>query len=140
MENINRNMKKGIIILLSALGMAACMGTKKAVVKAYFPPNMSESVRAGYMDMWNKGHILYDLNCAKCHNQVVNRREVVPEFTDEQLQAYEVRLADSTHEIAVSEMRVTPEELNYITIFLTFRERDTVAYNAMLAKPRNHTH
>jgi hypothetical protein len=133
-------MKNLIIIILSVLGFAACMGTKKATVKVSFPPNMNETVRAGYLDMWNKGHILYELNCAKCHTKVVNRREVIPEFTEEQLQTYEVRLADSTHEIAVSEMRVTPEELSYITLFLTYRERDTTEYNRVLARPRTHDH
>ena len=119
---------------------ASCMVQKKPKVSYVFPAEMAEPVKAGYIQMWKKGEILYDLNCAHCHNRVVNRKVIIPEFTEEQLATYEVRIADPMHEMSLSETKVNAEELQLISVFLTYREHDSVALKKLLAAPRDHDH
>lgn len=102
---------------------------------------MAPHVKAGYVEMWEKGKILYGINCARCHSTYIKKKEVLPEFTDEQLQGYEVRVADPEHEMSVSEAKVTAEELNLITIFLTYRVRDSVKLKeSQIKHDKDHSH
>lgn len=134
-------MKLKIAAVVALMCVAAsCMTQKKAKVEPVFPAEMNESVKAGYLEMWKKGQILYDINCSRCHNRVEKRKVIIPEFTDEQLASYEIRITDPNHEMFVSETKVTPEELNLITIFLQYRVHDSVELKRILAAPRDHSH
>lgn len=134
-------MKLRYIAALAALGtMGACLTQKQPKVSYEFPEEMLPAVKESYIQMWEKGRILYDVNCSRCHNQKVKGKMIIPEFTEEMLAAYEVRLADPEHEMAVSDTRVNTEELNLITIFLTFRKHDSVALNKLMQQPRDHDH
>lgn len=122
---------------------ASCMvqkKTKKPDFAWVFPQEMQPHVKEAYIEMWKKGEILYDVSCSRCHNQVVGRKVIVPEFTQEQMATYEVRVSDPQHEMFLTESKVTPEELSLINIYLTYREHDTVALNKLLAAPRDHNH
>lgn len=134
-------MKLKIAAVVALMGVAAsCMTQKKAKVEPVFPAEMNESVKVGYLEMWKKGQILYDINCSRCHNRVEKRKVIIPEFTDEQLASYEIRITDPNHEMFVSETKVTPEELNLITIFLQYRVHDSVELKRILTAPRDHSH
>lgn len=131
---------KVILTIITAALVGGCIAQKKPVVTHQFPPAMSASVREGYIEMWKKGQILYDLNCSGCHNQVVKRKVIIPEFTEEQLAAYEVRIADPKHEMSLSETKVNAEELGLITIFLTYRKHDSVALKKVIESRKDHDH
>lgn len=134
-------MKRGLITAIAlTIVTGSCMTQKQPNVSYVFPAAMSEPVKAGYIEMWKKGEILYGLNCGHCHNRVVNRKIIIPEFTEEQLATYEVRIADPRHEMSLSETKVNAEELQLISVFLTYRERDSVALKKLLVAPRDHDH
>lgn len=132
--------RKLFVAAVLLISFGACMTQKKSNITPVFPKEMSPTVQAGYLELWKKGQMLYDINCAGCHNQVVKRKIVIPEFTAEQLSAYEIRVRDPQHEMAVSESKVNTEELNFITIFLTYRHHDSVALKKQMEKQRDHTH
>ena len=121
-------MKKGLIcisILFAAI-LTEGLGQKKVVKAVYtheFPQEMNAGVKEAYVKLFEKGRILYEINCAKCHNTTVKGVEVMPEFTKEHLAQYELRLQNPKHEEELSEMRVNAEELQQITIFLTYYKK-----------------
>lgn len=115
-----------IIFLLFIIFMNGTMAQKsqhKVIYTHSFPPEMSEEVKKTYIKLFEKGRILYQVNCAKCHNTKVNGVEVMPEFTKEHLAQYELRIQNAQHEEALSEMRVNAEELQQIMIFLTYYKK-----------------
>lgn len=134
-------MKKIIIAPFATLILlGGCFTSKQPKVTYVFPDEMRADVKEGFIEMWKKGEILYQINCAECHNQKVKGKMIIPEFTDEMLAAYEIRVSDPEHEMALSDTRVTIEELTYISTFLTYRERDSVALKKLMAMPRDHDH
>lgn len=97
-----------------------------STVNTYELPNeMAEHVKADYRNMCSKGRKLYELSCQSCHSKWVNGVERVPDFTAEQLEAYQIRAANATHETEVSEEKVSAEDLMYIMTYLTYKKRNT---------------
>lgn len=90
-----------------------------------FPQAMAQPVRDEYTKLCEKGRILYEINCAKCHNTIVKGKNIVPDFTEEQLGAYSIRIANVKHEEQVSESNVSAEELALITTYLTYKKKNT---------------
>jgi hypothetical protein len=89
-----------------------------------FPAEMAEPVRAAYVKQWEKGKILYEVNCARCHNTKVKRKEQVPDFNQEQLICYELRVKNPQHESDMQETTVSAEELVLIMTFLTYKKKN----------------
>ena len=95
----------------------------KIIYTYNFPPQMTEEVKKSYIILFEKGRVLYQVNCAKCHNTKVDGVEVMPEFTKEHLARYELRMQNPQHEESLSETRVTAVELQQIMIFLTYYKK-----------------
>jgi len=100
----------------------ACNIQKKASYE--LPAEMSAPVKVEYAKLCDKGKILYDINCAKCHTTKKHGKEIIPDFTAEQLEAYQVRAASAKHEDNVSEEKVPAEELGYIVTFLSYKKKN----------------
>lgn len=122
-------MKRAIavtIILSGILGLQ-CFAQKKQKVTYEFPEQMSPAVQAEFAKLCDKGKILYDLNCAQCHNTKVKGKEVIPDFTQEKLIGYELRVSNQQHEADMPDTKVTAEELGLITTFLTYKKKNEPA-------------
>lgn len=111
-----------IIAGVSVLIISACASQKK--IEYVFPDAMSKSTQEEYERLSEKGRVLYEINCASCHTKKVKGRMVVPDFTEEQMGAYSIRIANEIHEDKVSEARVSAEELNLITYFFTYKKKN----------------
>ncbi|ABG60357.1 c-type cytochrome [Cytophaga hutchinsonii] len=111
-----------VAVFVSVLLINSCKTQKKVVYE--FPEAMSKPIQEQYAVMCEKGRVLYDLNCAGCHNKKVKGKTIIPDFTEEELGAYSIRMANAVHEENVSEARVSAEELNLITYFLTYKPRN----------------
>jgi mono/diheme cytochrome c family protein len=105
-----------IIILL-----AQCTTQKKLVYT--FPEGMSEPVREQFAKECDKGKVLYDINCAKCHNATVKGKQVIPDFTSDQIKGYELRVSNAQHEANMPDELVTAEELGLISTFLNYKPK-----------------
>lgn len=114
-------MKRNIVIALCLLSLEG-LAQKKA--KYEFPDAMSETIRADYTKICDKGQVLYNINCAKCHNITVKKKELIPDFTQEQLKGYELRVLNPKHEDALPETNITPEELGLICTFLLYKQKN----------------
>ncbi len=96
---------------------------KKAVYTHDLPPNMTPEIKKAYVDLFDKGKVLYEINCSKCHDSVSNGVLCMPAFTKEHLASYNLRIQSPEHEESLSETRVNAEELQNIMIFLTYYKR-----------------
>ncbi len=83
---------------------------------------MRTEVRTAYQKMCDKGQILYEMNCARCHNVKVKGKWVVPDFTKDQINGYEIRVGNRTHEGALTDEAITSEEIGLIATFLLYKE------------------
>jgi len=108
------------VLLLSAVTADA----QKNKVAAEFPAEMSDVVRTEYQKQWDKGRILWDMNCARCHNTREKRREIIPDFKPEQLIGYELRVKNAQHDTGIAEERVSTEELGLIMTFLSYKKKN----------------
>jgi mono/diheme cytochrome c family protein len=116
-------MKYLITLLLAIILTMASCAVSQAKVTYEFPDAMSENVRTEYIKLCEKGKVLYDINCAGCHNIKKGRQELIPDFTPEQLKGYEIRVLNSEHEENMPDEKVTAEELGLISTFLLYKKK-----------------
>lgn len=93
-------------------------------VRYEFPANMPDAVKQEYIKQCDKGLALYDINCSGCHNITSGKRSVVPDFSQDQLIGYELRVKNPKHESSIPETTVTAEELGLIMTFLTYKKKN----------------
>lgn len=98
-----------------------CKTQRQAVYE--FPAAMVPAAKIEFAKLCEKGKILYDINCAQCHNIRERRKVLIPDFTTEQLIAYELRIINPEHESSIPETTVTTEELGYILTFLSYKTK-----------------
>ena len=115
---------KTILILISGICCITVYAREKQKEVYEFPDAMAQPVRDEYTKLCEKGRILYEINCAGCHNKLVKGKKIVPDFTEEQLGAYSIRIANPKHEERVSETEVSAEELALITTYLTYKKKN----------------
>jgi hypothetical protein len=114
-------------MVLLCLVVWECTFYKKPAKATYdFPSVMKENVRKEFLKRCLKGEVLYGMNCGKCHNVMVKRKIVIPDFTLEQLSSYDVRLGNKDHMTNLQSTQVTPEELGYIISFLSYKTKSGV--------------
>jgi hypothetical protein len=116
-------MRISILTMTLAATTLGVLAEKKKKVAYEFPAAMAPQVQAEYGKLCDKGQILYEINCARCHNQKEKSKELIPDFTPEQLKGYEIRVTNAQHEGALLEEKVTAEELALICVFLTYKKK-----------------
>lgn len=126
-----------IIIIITMVCWLHAFAQKKKKPEYVFPPQMAQPVQDQYTELCNKGKALYAVNCAKCHNEKKNGKLIIPDFTEEQLGAYSIRVANAQHEEMVSEMMVPADELTLISTYLTYKPRSGVLMNGGKANDSN---
>ncbi len=83
-----------------------------------YPSGIVEEKKAEFVQYCEKGKALYKIHCAKCHTTVVNGKEVIPDFTSVQLDAYSMRLGSVKHQATLTERNIPEEELELVLFFL----------------------
>ena len=117
-------MKNKTVVLLSfivAAGLIACVAQPK--IQYYdFPSDIAEEAKVANLKMIEKGKVLYNINCAKCHSKKLNGRIIIPDFTHEQLDSYSIRIKNETHVSVIPENKITAEELEAIQFFFAYKK------------------
>jgi hypothetical protein len=119
--NIRSNNFSATLIIL-ALVLCTCTSQKK--IEYVFPADMKSLAVTAFTEMCDKGQILYKINCAKCHNYKVRRKEYVPDFTKEKLLGYTLRISNTTHRKELRDTIISTEDLDLIMKFLTFKKKN----------------
>ncbi len=117
-------MKKQILLLLFCVVLLNACFVNRNLVSYEFPDAMSDEVRAAYTEQCDKGKVLFEINCSKCHYIKKGRRTLIPDFDQSELIGYEMRVMNPQHESEVREARVNAEELGLIMTFLTYKRKN----------------
>jgi len=113
-----------LLVTLFILSFSCFFCNAQKAVLYELPDAMSEPVRSEFIKQCDKGKILYDINCGKCHTKKVKGKQVIPDFTPEQLIGYELRVLNPTHESDIPETTVSAEELGLIMTFLSYKKKN----------------
>jgi mono/diheme cytochrome c family protein len=106
---------------------AASTSTAQAAPLYKLPDIMPQHIKTEYAKMCDKGLILYQINCGTCHTKQVDGKDVIPDFSIQQINDYELRVLNPKHESEIPETIVTPEELSLIMTFLTYKLKNEPA-------------
>lgn len=112
---------KLVIFFIIAVTLVACASQVKLTYD--FPEAMAEPIKTEFMKICDKGKILYEINCAQCHNIKKGRKEFIPDFSPEELKGYELRVSNGQHEENMPDEKVTAEELGLISTFLLYKRK-----------------
>ena len=127
----NSHMKYLLILVAAFVGIicSECTTTKPKEntpkVAFDFPDNMTltDAEKIEFAKKIEKGKVLYELTCAKCHNTIVNGVSTIPDFSLPQLMDYEMRIQYPSHQDRLSEANVSVDELDMIVLFLRYRKK-----------------
>jgi hypothetical protein len=132
MEQIVRNLpgsKNNImryVVLISWVSFCwifmECTSSKK--VEYDIPPHYTEQARENAIAWFEKGKILYKVDCAVCHGIYQKGKDSVPNFTKTQIDNYNamyIKGDPKNHSVASN---LSPEQLYYILTFLRLRKID----------------
>ncbi len=115
-------MKSKILIGFGLVFFVACASQRKVTYD--FPPAMAANIKVQFVEQCDKGKILYDMNCARCHNTKVKGKTIIPDFSEEKLVGYAIRNSNKRHETSMPDTIVTAEELGLIMTFLTYKTKN----------------
>ena len=109
-----------ILAVLSCLFFVCC-ATKKKLPEYNIPAHYGEQARANAIDWFEKGKILYKINCSHCHGIYDKGKETIPNFTKTQIDNYNamyIKGDPKNHSVAA---KLSQEQLYYILTFLRLR-------------------
>lgn len=110
-------------VLLLLVGIYSCATQK--MIGYDFPTEMADNIKKSYTTLCDKGQVLYDINCGKCHTSYKGNKKIVPDFKQEQLLGYGLRISNARHESSLPDTLVTEEELGLIMTFLKYKKKNT---------------
>jgi mono/diheme cytochrome c family protein len=117
-------MKRCIFLFSILFVFFACSYEKKLGID--MPQDFSEERKKQVLQQFAEGKKAYLTHCAKCHNKIVEGKEVIPDIPFEQADTYKVRFANNKHKAALKEDAVTEQELDMIVIFFTYKKESGV--------------
>lgn len=115
-------MKNIFQISIMAISLLACQSQKQFE----FPAAMLPHVKAENQQRCEKGFRLYNLNCASCHNLQKGKKTIIPDFTEDQVLGYTIRVSNAQHEKSMPDTIVTEEELVLISNFLNYKTKSGI--------------
>ena len=114
-----------IIVILFISAFMACKAKQKVVaivpMPFNYPDDIKETEKPLFLTNYTKGQVLYNINCAKCHNKTEGGQNTIPNFSLPQLMDYEIRFQYPSHEDPMKETVISPEELEQIVTFLRYK-------------------
>ncbi len=96
-----------------------------------FPEGLtSDTGKASFVKLINKGKAIYKETCAKCHNVTKENGQIFyPDFSLPQLMDYEMRFQYPEHKEDLKETNITMEELDWVVLFLRYKKKDLLFEN-----------
>jgi len=111
---------KYIFILVAILCIWQCKTPDLLLFN--YPDDIAKENKKKFAAGLKQGNILYNLNCAKCHNIKLDNRDSIPTFSLPQLLDYEIRFQYTAHQDSMTPERLTNEDLEKITTFLRYHK------------------
>ena len=112
--------KIAILAFIALISFPGCTSYKaRYVIPAAFPERSKDELYA----LLEKGRILYNGNCADCHNTVFAGKNRIPGFTSLQIDNYATAVAGRNAKNHAVIKQMSPEQLNQVITFLTYVKR-----------------
>jgi mono/diheme cytochrome c family protein len=111
-----------IFVFLGSILFIQCGSQKK--VEYDIPSHYGKEARENAIDWFEKGKILYKVDCAGCHGIYKKGKDSVPNFTKTQIDNYNamyIKGDPKNHSVA---SKLSPDQLYYILTFLRLRKVD----------------
>lgn len=112
-----------LVLLFAVIFSALTQQAPRVTYTHNFPDEIQGEAKELFIKRFEKGRILYQINCAKCHSTKKDGEELLPVFTREALSNYELRIMNPDHSEEMSETRVNVTELYDISLFLTYNKK-----------------
>jgi hypothetical protein len=126
-------MKLSYLIFGFSIFLITCISSKKAPLE--FPEAMRPEVQADYRKTCERGYALYKLSCAKCHTSKKLGREIIPDFSDAQLQGYALRIANKQHENNLPDSLISEVDFGDIMLFLKYKKKSNSPFTPSAPAP-----
>lgn len=113
------NYKYFVIISVIVSCIAYCKTNKQPEYD--IPSHYTEQARENAINWFEKGKVLYKINCAGCHGIYKPGKDSIPNFTKTQIDNYNamyIKGDPKNHSVAAN---LSPEQLYYILTFLRLR-------------------
>ena len=75
----------------------------------------------------DKGSILFKRNCGGCHGIFTNGKKNIPNFTDKQIESYQMMFKLRDPKNHAFSKKLLPEEMEQIAVFLKFVKTDSTS-------------
>ena len=111
------------VFAIFCIGIVECTTQKK--IDYDIPQGLSETNQTEFVKQFSAGKTLYDLSCAKCHNTKVGRKKIVPDFSPQQLEKYNMKFRSPQHMNELKSRNVSDAELRQIFFYLKYKKKNT---------------
>jgi mono/diheme cytochrome c family protein len=111
-----------LIIFACSLCLILVQCATKKKIEYDIPRDYGKQARANAIDWFEKGEILYKVNCASCHGIYKKGKESVPNFTKTQIDNYNamyIKGDPKNHSVA---QKLSQDQMYYILTFLRLRK------------------
>jgi mono/diheme cytochrome c family protein len=106
-------------LFLSVL-LYECATQKPVVILYEFPENFTADQKDYFVKECEKGKILFQIHCAKCHGIFAKGNDSIPNFSKEELANYSIKnMTRSTHD---DSRKFSTDQLNSIVFFLQYKK------------------
>ncbi len=119
-------MKRSLFVMLIVLLciVAACSYEKKLGID--MPQGFSKERKGQLLQQFAEGKKAYITHCARCHNKIIDGKEIIPDISFQQADTYKVRFANNKHKAELGTESVTEQDLDMIVIFFTYKKESGV--------------
>ena len=114
-------MLKQLFFLAVCFAALQCKTQKKT--EYYIPPDVAQENRVIFIERFQKGKVLFKINCSDCHGIYSKGRDSVPNFTKQQIDNYTALILAKPKDHAVIK-KISQEQLDYILTFLRLRIKE----------------
>lgn len=113
-----------IVGIFSCVFFSLCTSRKKVTYD--IPSHYAEEPRRNAIEWFEKGKILFKINCSECHGIFKKGQDSIPDFTESQIDNYNamfIKGDPKNHSVA---RKLSQDQLNYILTFLRLRKMEKV--------------
>ena len=119
-------------IILAGIFFFQCTASHKITYD--IPADFPEARKKQIVELFDKGEELYKANCSDCHGIFTKGKDKIPNFTSVQLDNYSARFLGGDPKNHAVAKQMSPEQLNQVMLFLTFKKTKKVDSTAAAGK------
>jgi hypothetical protein len=114
-----------VIFVVCCITLIECTSQRR--IDYELPAQISDENKKVFIKQFDEGKALYAMSCGKCHNTTVHRKEIVPDFSAQQLEKYNMKFRNPQHMNTLRDKNVSPEDLQQIFFYLKYKKKNPPA-------------